>query len=326
MINPTPRLTAALRKASSDDPGERLSASRTLVAHGLINTAEPVLQGLADNEALAGEATVLLSACRYIRRVLSEADMKDNSGNAALSNEAERDILLGQSFDDFYLLKRAQGSSNLIVVFTGMARSFGVSLALLLRILKRFDSHVIFLQDTREQYYFNGVAGLGGTYAATLDALRQRAAEIGARNIWCLGQSGGGYAAIQVAIDLRARGVLAFVPATSLETLQVNGTLPADGPDNDTGKALPRPLDLVVQLQRADIVPHISIVYGALAEQDAVQAQRLVHPAVELVPIEGFADHAVFSKVVADNRLDDMIQHLFASQPHDPRVKSETSA
>ncbi|WP_370207283.1 hypothetical protein [Pararhodobacter marinus] len=320
MTNPTPRLASALKKAGSDDPRTRLAACRTLVAHGAINTAEPVLQGLAGEEALAEDTAVLLSACRYIRRVLKEAEMTDNSGNPALSEAAERDILLGESFDDFYLLKRAEGSANLIIVFTGMAHSFGVSLALLLRILKRFDSHVIFLQDAHKQYYFNGVAGLGGTYAGTLDALRHRAAEIGASNIWCLGQSGGGYAAIQFATDLQARGVLAFVPATTLQPLQEDGTLPADGPDNDTGAALPGPLDLAVQLARAEVVPHISIVFGALSEQDSTQAKRLTHPAVERIPIEGFADHAVFAKVVADHRLDDMIRHLFASQPHDTRA------
>ncbi|WP_370343446.1 hypothetical protein, partial [Pararhodobacter marinus] len=80
------------------------------------------------------------------------------------------------------------------------------------------------------------------------------------------------------------------------------------------------PLDLAVQLARAEVVPHISIVFGALSEQDSTQAKRLTHPAVERIPIEGFADHAVFAKVVADHRLDDMIRHLFASQPHDTRA------
>lgn len=307
------KLAKAVRQLGHSDPAQRLAAARTLVAHGAVNTVEPALAELSRIESHSREAEMLMSACRYIRRVLNETEMRDTTGNVALSQEAEREILAGRSFDDFYLLPNKNESPNLLIVFTGMAQSFGVSLALLLRILKRFDCHVVFLQDRLQQNYVNGVVGLGGTYPATLERLKATAEELGASNIFCLGQSAGGYGAIQFAIGLQARGVLAFAPATTLEPLLERGDIIY----RETDRCAPRrPLDLTVQIKRAKQLPHISIVFGAEAQSDAEQALRLQNRAVEHIPVEGYAKHTVFSKVIADDRLDGMIEQLMASSPH----------
>lgn len=306
----------ALKRIHSDKPELRLAGCRKLISIGAINTAEPVLDTLAGIEAYAHEIGLLRGSCLYIRRVLNETKMTDAAGNPMLSDAAEREILAGNTFDDFYLLRREQGSANLIIVFTGMANQFGVSLALMQRILRRFDCHVIFLQDRQSQFYLGGVGGLGRSYRSTVTSLAQQASQLSVKNIFCLGQSAGGYASIQAGIELRANGVLAFVPFTTLEPLIESGRLPADGPGCGWDAALPRPLDLSVHIARADQLPHISIVYGAQSTVDVEQAQRLRHEAVEHIPIEGFATHGVFTKVVADNRFDDMISALFRSTPH----------
>ncbi|MDJ0930562.1 hypothetical protein [Breoghania sp.] len=279
-------LSWALDHLDSDNPCERLAACRTLVSRGAINTAEPVLDELGEREALAREVDMLRSACRYIRRVLIETRVLDEVGNPALSEEAEQRILAGRSFDDFYMLRKEEGSDNLIIVFTCMGQSFGVSLALLLRILKHFDCHVIFLQDRNEQYYFGGVEGLDGSWINARPAETGGPEAVGKENLlsrpigWrlCRHSVCGGSSRTR-GPDLRACHDAGLVVA--------NGDLRCDALPGGPENGLPQPLDLAVQLKRAKPVPHIGIVFGALAEEDAAQAERLRHEAVEHVRGDG---------------------------------------
>lgn len=293
---------------------ERLAACQELLANGLVGRAEAVLETLRTAHVQTPEVKRLIDYCRYMRRVLGQSSVTDMHGNPVLSDAAEERILLGHAFDDVFARAR-EGSSKLLVVFTGAALRFGVSLSVLLRVLDRFDCSLVFLKDVSARFYAHGVKGLGGTYRGTLDGLFQLADQLGASELYCMGQSAGGFASVQYGLDLGARGVLAFVPATCLDPLLEDGRLDLPKCAVPGVDCYPRPFDLRSQLLSARCRPSVKLVFGEAAEPDASQARRLDGlEGVHLDAVAGYATHDVFHQIVADERLEPMLKSLLLAR------------
>ena len=111
---------------------------------------------------------------------------------------------------------RRQGASKVLFVFGGVAGGVGMPLPLAHRWFGQLGLHVIYLRDHKHQGFNEGIVGLGQSYEATLDQLRQLADQLYAQTLLTFGNSVGGYGALRYGLDLRARAMLGFSAATSL--------------------------------------------------------------------------------------------------------------
>ena len=109
------------------------------------------------------------------------------------------------------------GSDRVILVFAGGGQAFWLSLDGLHRVLRTCDAHVIYMRDYSSAFYLAGDEESGVDYRGLLDVLRGEIAGLGATRLGCLGNSGGGYAALRYALDLGAEAALSFSGITDPE-------------------------------------------------------------------------------------------------------------
>lgn len=182
-----------------------LAAADVLVSWAKLDLAERVLERLRSNPGLSGSANRLAAAARQLRRsgVLNDLAAMPRLGGEGGSNEA-------------FLARNPAGSSKVIIVFTGLALRFWLSLMVLHSFLKRLDTHIIYLADLRQLLYFDGLGSIAKGYDGLLVALRERTRSLGITDIHVMANSAGGFAALRYAMDLQAKSFLGISIRTDL--------------------------------------------------------------------------------------------------------------
>lgn len=252
------KIAAALQTAknSATEPEARLKACDTLVKFGFVDLASPVLHDLASDPAIAGRARLLQRTGEYLVR------------RGLVNEESSIDGFWGRSYqpaisDDantaFWRSPEPQrASENLVIVFTGTSKQFGISLDLLHRILRHFVGQVLYLRDSHDIFYLAGVDSWGN-YEKTLERLKGIVGEASVRKLYIIGSSAGGYGALKYGLDLSADAILALSPKTDLRQL----------PEQKKKAILLKrfrisidALDVVPAYNQAQRRPHVTIVYG----------------------------------------------------------------
>lgn len=114
------------------------------------------------------------------------------------------------------LARHPGGSHRTIIVFTGAARRFWMSINVLHHFLKRYGANILYLSDHRGQMYLTGLTGLDGGYAGMVQMLSTQLSELGATDVYVMASSAGGFVGLMAASDLKAEAYLGLSIRTDL--------------------------------------------------------------------------------------------------------------
>ena len=122
---------------------------------------------------------------------------------------------------------------------------------------------VIYLRDFRNQFFLDGIPGLGVGLEASLAGLRKMLLELGAQRVLCFGVSVGAFAALSYGLQIRAARVAALCGAVTLERA-FNEHLRWTGAAARLTEAYPGlALDMVKEYSHASSAPQVSLVSKA---------------------------------------------------------------
>jgi len=193
------------------------------------------------------------------------------------------------------LMERAPGSRALVIVFGGLATMFGGAAEDLGFLVQEKKVNALFLSDPKRLFLLDGLISVGG-YPETIAWIKELAETWTAPNIYCLGFSAGGYAALRYGVDLGARRILTFAGATmltpTLSQVDKRGTALLN-------RILTRKPDMCLNMRDYLMrlganAPEIINYYGAKMPEDTYHARNLEGlPTVELRQVEAVDTHAV---------------------------------
>lgn len=213
-----------------------------------------------------------------------------------------------------FILAPSPGARNLLITFGGNTGYLLLAPA----ILDRADCHVLALRDPRRCFAVAGIPGLGATYAQCLESIRLLAAALDAESIFCCGASAGGYPALRYGLDLRACGVLAFSPPTTLD-LRDDYDAPLSRYPQLTAlyKAAPEmAIDLAKPYERAEQHPSAILFYSSSNARDVWLATRMSHiRGIEIRAVADEAGHRVFQWLNETNTIPYHLDHLLKLRP-----------
>jgi hypothetical protein len=123
-------------------------------------------------------------------------------------------------FDDdpsaeLQIVRRA-GCKKALLCFCASRGTLGLPLNLVHEWLGRLPVSLIYLKDFRDLSGACGYPPLGSDPTTSIAALRRITVDIGAINLYTMGVSAGGYAALRYGVELNARGVLSIAGDTDL--------------------------------------------------------------------------------------------------------------
>ncbi|MBA3341774.1 MAG: hypothetical protein H0T48_08050 [Gemmatimonadaceae bacterium] len=176
-----------------------------------------------------------------------------------------------------------------------MSNRAGLPVAVVHRWLGRLPVSIIYLRDFREIAGGVGFPSLGPDRATSVEGLKQLTSDIGARRIYTYGNSAGAFPALHYGLNVGARAVLCMAGPTTL-TREFNEDMPTFGKTLSRGPAeVPEyAVDMRPLYAAAENPPKVLFVYGTGFPRDRRWAENMGGlPSVQLVPIEGLAEHNV---------------------------------
>ena len=298
------RIAKLLARAEGHgDPTDRIVACDWLVHEGELAMVLPALESLRDHPEVGSQARRLLAVSRQLANwgIVGKLQRYRRGGPSQPTGVETLDF----DREVGALVARKPGARSTLFVFTGVAKMLWVSLHVLHQIIEPLDCNVVYLRDFTGFGYLLGVGGFGADYAGALQGIADLAAELGAPRLHVIGSSGGGYAAMRYAYDLRADGVLAFSPATDWkEVAELNAGTPwaeASGL-NAVG--------LDVLYGRGD-APHTTVVFGDAHPEDAIRCRRFGDlPGVALIPVPDYDRHDVLAQTIATGQFPAFVDQL----------------
>lgn len=198
-LNKPPGYAFEVLTDPASSPERRLAACQFLIRLGVIRWTAEHLEALRTHPQLAVRVEQLLAICRE----LWDTDLPQGGPLPAVPLET-------CPVGDLWVVPA--GSHRTVLVFPGRFSHMWVSVYLLQRLLEPHGVNVIHVFDPLDAFYLGGIGGMGHDLRAAQDILRRLAANIGTRQLYCFGQSSGGYAALRYGLELGATAILAFSP------------------------------------------------------------------------------------------------------------------
>jgi len=211
-IRDLPAKTQALISAGYEPgaaPAAIGKAAEQLASWGLIEEASALL-------TRTGVADLPISPIFRARRVigfLKNSRLVEELSALVSSGFAPNQILQGRHDSLFY---ERPGATKLLIVLPGAGDHFFISLNVLWAYLRRLPLYTVFLRDTEDLLFLNGVKSLGGSYDATIGRLRRLKEELGQPELYIMGSSAGGFGGLVYALNLGARAFLGLSIHTDL--------------------------------------------------------------------------------------------------------------
>ncbi len=206
------------------------------------------------------------------------------------------------------------GARHAVVTFAGNAGR----LILPEDLTARAGLHIIAVRDPARCFGLSGIPGLGDTYLQCVATLEAMIAAMRAQRLHCLGVSAGGYPALRYGLDLRADGVLAFCPPTTLDLADDRQAPLSRYPQlARLYRHLPNlPLDLARCYAAAKPRPRVIAVYDKGHERDSWLAERLAGIAgVDLRGVTEPVGHRVFHWLSETGGLSPLLEQMLALRP-----------
>lgn len=294
-------------------PQARLDAASALVTNTQDRYGELIalFDELSMLDPLAKPALRMRALCQQLARRARKAPMQVHydPGPNRRPGPVEDPVIAAESV----LVQRRKGAHRAILVFTGNDQRVWMPVQIFQTYLPR-DVHIVFLRDPSMMGHRFGLTALGYGYSATLAGLQRLLASLGVRQVYCIGSSTGGHAAVRYGLDLGARRVLSFVP---------NICDPDGGPTladfeaalqtSLDGAGPPGSDDLREVVLEARDRPEVIIVYGDANAKDREQALRMTGiDGVRLVSVPDYPGHDVVSELISLGQLEPLIAALVA--------------
>jgi len=287
----------AYRAAARADAGtkEQVVFASLLISGGYFRHARVVLEAIAEAPPsawwrwLIGRCDELIAGDELLDEVIASGEARHRL------RLPDGSTLLGST--NIMIARQPADLGKLVVVLGGTAARFPSSVNGA-AVYRTGAAHLAFLRDVRSRpsvfSFLADVPGLGASYAASLEAFRRMIASLGAAEIYCVGHSLGGYAALRLGLDLDARAVLVTCPMTTLDPADFKGVLePERSAALQLAEVAPeQALDLAPLYRAAPRRPKVVITYGGNNAIDAAFACRMADvPDVSLRPLAGSALH-----------------------------------
>lgn len=123
----------------------------------------------------------------------------------------------GQSLEANFQVVVKPGSPKTVIAFAGLAQLVGgMTTYNFMNSLKGTDANVIFVRDPRRSWFNGPIDGIGKNSAEIGSKLATLASELDTKELYLLGTSSGGFAAMAYAKMLNAKRILAFSPQTNI--------------------------------------------------------------------------------------------------------------
>jgi len=206
------------------------------------------------------------------------------------------------------------GASTVLLGFGGARGKMGIPINLLHRWFGEAGVHVIYLRDMTAKLFMRGLGSIAPDYPQTIAALRKTIDDLGAERIVCQGNSGGGFGALRLGLDLGAERILVFGAQSH----------PFLNTDKRTFFLLRRfgveeAMDLRPLYESAENPPKVRMVYAADHDIDALQAKNMDGlPGVTLEPMLNDGNHGVFVPLLESGRYDELLRELVTGEPAPP--------
>ena len=299
----------AVLRAPGASVGAQLTAATLLVEHGMTEIVQPVLSRLQSQSPVARQ---LILAVREIERMGLAQSLPMG---ATADNPADSQLESLKGFHE----KPVAGSDTLLIVFAGRNNRIWLTFSLLHRILRAAGVSIVYVRDLQENWYTQGVVGLGDSYGATVEAFKSLAARYGARRILTLGNCVGCLGALRFGLSLGAQGVLGIAPnvrpigilkpefAARVEA--VRRLLPAGHKD------------MHAQYAEAATRPGVTLVYGEQSEPDASDAKYMADiPGVQIAGIPNATDHDSVKDLLIRGLLQQILREFVAGGTLSPEL------
>lgn len=210
------------------------------------------------------------------------------------------------------LVAPRQGTETVMLVFTGLANRAGISVRLLDAYLATLNISVIYLRDNTRLLFNDGIESVADSYEGTLETIKQRIKELGAKKIICFGNSGGGFAAIRYGIDLNAEKIIGINGVTNV----CRDFMIADGRAkiviNRMQKYPEKYKNLKLYIEEnPEYTGSITMYYSELVGHDKLQTLNLEGVAgVELRPIVGNGSHDLLGDLEEKGQLMEFLSEM----------------
>jgi hypothetical protein len=200
---------------------------------------------------------------------------------------------------------RRPGCDAVLLCFCARSGTLGLPLNFVHQWLGRLPISLIYLKDFRDLYGARGFPSLGPDRASSVSAMRRLAEELGAKRVYALGVSLGGYPALYYGLAVGADAVLSLGGATDL-TPQFNEQ---HGLMTDVHRYMlqtePDYAEDLRQLYAASSrPPRLLLAFSGGNRRDRTFAEHMTGLAnVELISVGDYTQHNVVQPLVLEGRL-----------------------
>jgi hypothetical protein len=291
---------AVVRDEASTD-AQLLKAAECLVVWGSLDEADCALARLSKNASLRAAVARLSAASHQLRRSGIQQELQALSPQKSLNKPYE------------VLIRRREGAERTVIVFTGVALRFWLSLNALHVFLRKLDSHVIYLSDHSASMYLNGLNSVAPSYGSMITLLEEQLAALGSKQVFVLASSAGGFVGLRSAIDLQAECFAGMSIRTSLLPV---GDRPQSALQTLLLKRCRDPsmiIDLRDKLEDSPFPRRLQLYCGANNKMDRAHAEHLL-PRAEITYLDDYQRHDAISGLIARGELGAMLER-FLEEP-----------
>ena len=211
---------------------------------------------------------------------------------------------------------RNPASDAALLCFCAAQGTLGLPVNFVHQWLGRLPANLVYLKDSRDLLGAFGYPSLAADRAGSIAALRSLAHDLGAKRIYTLGVSRGGFAAAYYGLELGAKAVLSLAGAVDLTPASVNAMEPV--PETYVRMLHAAPdyaVNVAERYRSAHQRPQVLIAFSSGYQRDRAQAERMAGvPDVELIAVDGKAQHNVIDLLIRQGRLLDLLNCLLASE------------
>jgi hypothetical protein len=238
---------------------------------------------------------------RYLACVFDQLPAAD--GQPPFDDKREQDLQI----------VRRDGADTVILLFCGFGEGLGLPLPVMHRWFGRLPAHLVYLRDSRHQFFLRGIETLGRDRHATLRELRRIVRDLGARRVLCYGCSGGVFAALHYGAALPADAVVCLAGPTNLSTEFHTHSKRGRSVERISQDARRAGLELDARriYQAAARPPDTLFLFAADNWDDRIQAENLRDlPTVTLRAVPGTARHNLLLDLIERGEFEAVLDWL----------------
>jgi len=201
------------------------------------------------------------------------------------------------------------GHDQVVLAFGGMASRLQMPPAEFGRTFADRQCDLIFYKDLQQCWYQRGLLGLSDDVPSTAAYIKRTVAEHGWKNVYTVGTSAGGYAAILFGALIGAARIVTFSPQTLIGKKVFRRFASTDSRQEDIDLRA-RYLDTAKMLEETEYAGQIDVFYGTGNPMDVLAAEWLQRfPCVTLHPVDT-KSHNSAQKVRDDGRFGEVFAFL----------------